>query len=271
MEALYSNTRNEVIKVFGRDARGRPQPSHLKNTSCTKSRHFLILGIQEESEFRVCGVEIKQAGDYTIMVTREQTSRKLNTKHLGTGRSKQADESATEAEKAQFMSDGWSQKLPPWRQHVAECIPFPCGIRHPLVQQNIEIHHKRPDGWAYSHSYPCRLAVLQTLRMCKSELSTAPSRLNPTSPTTLFRPQICYGSASLMCTDTWTTQSGRVPQQFQSVWCADCQSCYVWLQKTHCQDGGRTIVLASNTHRFDCVCGSRVVAATQSTYAGGSA
>ena len=67
-------------------------------------QNILIFGTQEESEFRFCGDQNKQASDHTIVVTCEQASRKLDTIRFAPRRGKHLDESATEDHKAQIMS-----------------------------------------------------------------------------------------------------------------------------------------------------------------------
>eukprot|EP00972_Heterocapsa_arctica_P099295 14652398-Heterocapsa_arctica.AAC.1 len=64
----------------------------------------LILGTEEEKEFRFCGTEIKQDIDFSIKITCKMTSKKLGPIRLSRERAKQTDQPVTPDEQEQLMS-----------------------------------------------------------------------------------------------------------------------------------------------------------------------
>ena len=64
----------------------------------------LVLGKQQQKEFRFCGVEVKQNKDFSIVVTCEQTTRKLEVINLTKARQREVEEMATPEEKQELWS-----------------------------------------------------------------------------------------------------------------------------------------------------------------------
>ena len=106
MKALYSYTKNGTVQCL--------MASHVDDIiwanspeaegALTEIKKELIFGKEDAKKFRFCGTEIEQQDDFTIRITCEQTSKKLETIPLSKERKQEVDSPATREEQSQLMS-----------------------------------------------------------------------------------------------------------------------------------------------------------------------
>ena len=106
MNALYSYTRNgkleALVATHVDDLIWAASGEAEKALSGMKSE--LSFGTEEDTEFRFCGIEVKQFPDFSIQVSCEQTTMKLNAIRLSATRRAQLDSPVEPHELEQLMS-----------------------------------------------------------------------------------------------------------------------------------------------------------------------